>query len=897
MDESEQAAGSHSGDDEDIAPEFIDETSEPDEASPLARLRWLRHVLPPAFLLLVLLLALREIQTFDIRHLRAIVRGVAIPNLLLIQLLAFVGVFSMSLYDWRAARTFGVRIAPQTLIRNAWVANAFSNFVGFSGLAGTGIRMLLLGRAGIDARHAAAFSALIVASVPVGLSVMCAVLLLMGRGGGDLLPIPQWLLLAGFAAYLPGYFLVLGKGSLTGLLRALSPQPMSSLVVLAAISVVDWLLAAAVAWFAVQVSGAAVSWPDFLVGYVVASALGILSLIPGGLGVFDTALVVLLAPVATGMEQVVSGLLLYRLCYYLVPWLIAVYVGADKLVLPEYWQHLALVRQWRESRLPVLLRPPFEALTSLGVRVLAYLTFAGGVVLLASSAFPTLLDRLEVLDRFVPMAAIETSHLLSVAIGVLLIALARGIEEQVRGAYVATQLLLVCGALLSLLKGIDYEEATVLIGVALLLRQQRKRFYRRSYPLLSPRSLIWLGVLVVAVVAFAWLGDWVHGNIPLEWERLSRFAPTLEAPRFARGLLIAAWVATMVIGASIVQSYRALPEKPGPEALAEARAILDAHGGSEFAHLVNLGDKSLLWSPDHRAFIQYAQIRDRLIALGDPCGDPGSFASAIVAFRDHADRDDLTPCFYEVHEEGVHRYHDAGFALFKLGETALVSLEDFTMSGKRGESLRYGVNRATRDGARFELLTHPLDKSVWGELREISDSWLRARGAAEKGFSLGYFDEKYLGLAPIAAVRVEQRIVAFASLMPDYARRSTLSIDLMRHLPDAPNGTMDLMFVELIQHARKEGYAYFNLGMAPLGGVGESRYSRVGEKVARLAYEYGNRFYNYKGLRNFKEKFHPQWHSAYFAYPVLSPLPILLMDSAALIAGGYLRIFFAPREN
>jgi phosphatidylglycerol lysyltransferase len=114
----------------------------------------------------------------------------------------------------------------------------------------------------------------------------------------------------------------------------------------------------------------------------------------------------------------------------------------------------------------------------------------------------------------------------------------------------------------------------------------------------------------------------------------------------------------------------------------------------------------------------------------------------------------------------------------------------------------------------------------------------------------------------------------------------------MRYRPDAPPGTMDYLFVELIQYAQAQGYQYFNLGMAPLGGVGETRYARASEKVARLAFEYGKRFYNYKGLRSFKEKFHPQWRSAYLAYPVLTPLPTLLMDSAALIAGGYRRIFF-----
>jgi len=475
---------------------------------------------------------------------------------------------------------------------------------------------------------------------------------------------------------------------------------------------------------------------------------------------------------------------------------------------------------------------------------------------------------------------------------VLLIALSRGIADQVRSAYYLTQVLLVSGAVFSFLKGIDYEEATVLLMVAVLLRRQRKRFYRESYPLLSSRSLLWLAGLVVSVIGFAWLGDWVHGNIPWGWDILSRFAPTLDAPRFARALLVAAAVATAFIAWSFFRRPRFMPARPDTKALSETQTVLNRYGGSKFAHLVFLGDKFLLWSPDRKAFIQYGQIRDTLIALGDPCGNPDAFDSAIIAFRDYADLYDLTPCFYEVSEMHVHRYHDAGFALFKLGETAMVKLESFTLAGKRGESLRHSVNRAKRGGTQFELLEQPLDAAVWTELRAVSDAWLQGLGAAEKGFSLGNYNEAYLARSPIAVIRVNAQIVAFANLMPDYGSHTQLSIDLMRYRPEAPHGTMDYLFVELILYAQAQGYHYFNLGMAPLGGVGETRYARTGEKVARLAYEYGNRFYNYKGLRSFKEKFHPEWRSSYLAYPVLTPLPALLMHIAALVAGGYRRVFF-----
>ena len=118
----------------------------------------------------------------------------------------------------------------------------------------------------------------------------------------------------------------------------------------------------------------------------------------------------------------------------------------------------------------------------------------------------------------------------------------------------------------------------------------------------------------------------------------------------------------------------------------------------------------------------------------------------------------------------------------------------------------------------------------------------------------------------------------------------------MRHLPDAPVGVMDLLFVELIDYARSHGFAYFNLGMAPLRGVGETRYARTGERLLRLVYEHGNRFYNYKGLRSYKEKFHPEWRGSYLAFPYFTPVPGLLIDIAALIAGGYWRVLGKARD-
>ena len=45
--------------------------------------------------------------------------------------------------------------------------------------------------------------------------------------------------------------------------------------------------------------------------------------------------------------------------------------------------------------------------------------------------------------------------------------------------------------------------------------------------------------------------------------------------------------------------------------------------------------------------------------------------------------------------------------------------------------------------------------------------------------------------------------------------------------------------------------------MAPLSRVGDNQYARVNERLAALAFQYGNRFYNYQGVRKYKDKFKP----------------------------------------
>ena len=155
----------------------------------------------------------------------------------------------------------------------------------------------------------------------------------------------------------------------------------------------------------------------------------------------------------------------------------------------------------------------------------------------------------------------------------------------------------------------------------------------------------------------------------------------------------------------------------------------------------------------------------------------------------------------------------------------------------------------------------------------------------EKAFSLGRFDPAYLDLTPLAVVRSEGRIVAFANLLtaPDEA-----AVDLMRYAPDAPHGVMDYLYTRCTQWAKDQGMARFDLGMAPLSGLEDRRMAPVFARVGALVYDEGGALYGFQGLRSYKAKFAPDWRSRFIAAPASTPLPLALLDVALLTSGGWL---------
>jgi phosphatidylglycerol lysyltransferase len=333
---------------------------------------------------------------------------------------------------------------------------------------------------------------------------------------------------------------------------------------------------------------------------------------------------------------------------------------------------------------------------------------------------------------------------------------------------------------------------------------------------------------------------------------------------------------------------RPVTEPPDEGDLRAATLVIEAQP-STVPNLVFLRDKTLLFDRDRSAFVMYGIQGYSWVALGDPVGAPDAFDDLIRGFLERCREFGGTPVFYEVGKEQLYRYVDAGLTAVKIGEHAHVDLRRFTLEGGPARRHRQAMRRLAAEGATFRVIAGDEVLRRMDQLRDVSDDWLRERATAEKGFSLGFFDSGYLARFPIGVIEQHDRVVAFANLWPG-AHQQELSIDLMRYHADAPRDVMEGLLVHLMAWARGEGYERFMLGMVPLSGVERSPVEPIWNRLGAFVYRHGEAFYNFQGLRAYKEKFDPVWEPRYLAYPGGLRLPRILADVAALVAGGYRRI-------
>ena len=546
------------------------------------------------------------------------------------------------------------------------------------------------------------------------------------------------------------------------------------------------------------------------------------------------------------------------------------------------------MRFWRE------LKPAAFAAAPMTAAVLALLA---GIMLLASGATPTIPDRFLQIYEIAPVVLIEASHFLSSILGLVLVLLAFGLRARLGGAWAATLAVLLVASPLALIKAFAWEEASALAAFAVALIPFRGAFPRKARLAGMEVTPGWLFSALAVLLGAGLLGLWSFQHADYADKPFWAVMADADAARAMRGWAGAA-VLLLAFGVWRLFATAATPKVVGeddPE-LARVRAILaNAEEAEPGSNLALLGDKRFLFSQSGESFLMFGVRGRSWISLGAPVGRRDERMELLWRFRELADAHAARPGFYGLDAEHLPDVVELGFAIAKVGESAAVSLETFTIEGTKRGNLRRAWRQAGEAGATFEVVPPERVGEIMPELQRISDAWLVHHAGGDKSFSMGGFYPAYVAEFPVGIVRFEGRIIAFATLWVT-ANKSAFSMDLMRYVDEGPRRIMDYLFVELIEWGRREGYQAIEFGMAPLSGLEDRPLAPVLSRVGALIFERGEDIYNFQGVRAYKGKYDPVWRPRYIAAANKWAIPLLLADMGLLTSGGMSGLAKRPKK-
>ncbi len=535
------------------------------------------------------------------------------------------------------------------------------------------------------------------------------------------------------------------------------------------------------------------------------------------------------------------------------------------------------------------------------VRLVALLTAAMGVINVLSAVTPSLMYRLHLLEDYLPFSVSTGGHLTSALAGFALLLLSVSLWRRKQLGWALTLSVLVVSIPAHLLKGLDYEEATLSALLAGLLIYLRPHFHARSdTPSVRQGLQILLAAFVFTltygVIGFFLLDRHFKFNFGLSAairQTVVMFTqfydPGLEpVTRFGRYFADSIYlVGAATFGYALLMLLRPVLNRRAPSEREHLHAeeIVKAYGVTPLARYALLDDKVFFFGPGE-SLISYVVENRIALVLGDPIGPPEDFPAILTAFQGFCKGNDWSPAFYQVMPDHLDVYKSAGFDEITIGQEAIVDLANFSLEGSESKSLRNSHNKMIKLGYHYTVIQPPYSARMLRELNSVSDEWLWSLNTSELHFSLGWFNETYLNTCSILLVRDREGFIeAFANIVPKY-QANEVAVDLMRHRDQVESGLMDFLFVCLFQWAKELGYATFNLGLSPLSGVGEHSDDPAVERTLRYIYGSIDRFYNFRGLHSFKEKFHPAWFPRHLIYPNAGSLPALSVAILRANLGG-----------
>ena len=527
---------------------------------------------------------------------------------------------------------------------------------------------------------------------------------------------------------------------------------------------------------------------------------------------------------------------------------------------------------------------------AIGNFLLALVVLGSGLVNLFSVLSPALPERAAILHEIFPLVFIHLSRFLTLLTGFALVALSLNIYKRKKRAFQITLMLSFLSIFFYLTKGLDYEEAVLSVILIVLLLLSRKTFTVESRIPSMKWGFLQIGIALVAALIYGIMGFWfldmrefginftIGESIKQTLSFLSLAGDTGIVPRtrHARWFLDSLNVMTVTAMAyalfavfrPVVYRFKTLPHE---RKLAEE--ITARYGRSSLDFFKYWPDKTFFFSENRHCYIAFRVGGGGAVALGDPVGPEEEIESTIQGFTEYCTNNDWRVAFHQTLPDFLPVYKKLGFRKLKIGDDAIVDLTNFTLDGKDAKKLRHTINQLEKQGFGFVRYDPPISSEVMQQLKQVSDGWLQIPGRRERTFTLGLFDPEYIRSTPVyAAVDPMGEILAFVNSIPSFCKGEA-TIDLMRHLPDAPPGIMDFLFIKLFFAKKEEGYLRFSLGMAPMAGFQEHEEASAEERAVHYFMQQLHFLFSYQGLLHYKAKFATIWEPRYTIYRNVLNLP------------------------
>ncbi|WP_219642735.1 lysylphosphatidylglycerol synthase domain-containing protein [Cohnella sp. CFH 77786] len=589
------------------------------------RYKILQLLVPAAVIAFVYAQGRKEFRRIDWGATLQLIRDMKPSVLLFLFAFSLLSVAVIGGYDLIIRKHFRFPIPAWAAFRYGWIANTSNSVIGFAGIAGAGLRTILYRKWGIPMPTIAASVAFLSTITITGLSLMAWAGLFGFLPMDAVLRAHPWIryVVWADALYLPA-FILLQRSRLVSqwFNRDKGRMDWGTISSSVGVSLLEWVMAGLTFWLIARLLLPELTAAQGLGIYTVSAVTGLVSMAPGGIGGFDLTALLGLGLLGHDPGKAAAVLVMFRLLYYLAPWVIGLVAAAFEFTLMNRKEPAEANVQNLENVLNPWQRlwngpAPFRTGGKIGSWSLSKLVFAAGFLLLLFAAVPHLLTRLRIGGDLLSAPLLLLSHQLSVVIGLLLIVLSWGITHRVQRAYWWTLSLLTAGSLFAFTNPFDYGESIVLLGICLLLWVSRRHFYRETSPYEAQNAAHWGFITLVCVFVFFLIGIGTRPGTLMD----------MASARFAN------------------------PGGDTVAVMAAASLAILAVPLLRMARRAGTG-RSLYRALEGRVLIPYTRDKDRLVVIGRPEGDRALIVEALEDFRRFAHRQALTVEFGQFGEIG-----------------------------------------------------------------------------------------------------------------------------------------------------------------------------------------------------------------------------------------------------